>query len=123
MPKLLIVLFCLLALGFSTTIFTNRAYITGSTNTTWISYNNNVAIYQSVDLTSLGLTKVPAISTSLSCTGFCFLVTGTQSHYNLTKNGFSVYIRYVEPAVWGVLTPAIALQNSFVLNYIVYPQE
>jgi hypothetical protein len=112
--KMLLVLVCLMALATCQPFYTRPDFFVGN-STKWTAYLNG--IYTDVNTTSLGLKKIPAIATTLSCWGSCWAVTGATSLYNLTPNGFRVYLRFAYPT--DTLTVAYAT-NNFALNFFIF---
>jgi len=118
MTKIGIALFCLIVLVVSDPIYTSRAFVSGDA-ANWTQYSPN-GISQTIDYSALGLTKTPAISTSLTCVSGCWAVTGVTSYYNLGPTSFIVYLRF--PIEMGNLTVALATSYQFSLKYIIFPK-
>ena len=74
----------------------------------------------SVDISHCGLTKVTRIITWMTCTGFCWSANGSDKIYNLTNEGFRVYLNnYGAELKRGenILRAPFATNNEFELHY------
>jgi hypothetical protein len=67
--------------------------ITGTTKN-WILYGDKIGLTVYVDLSQYKLTKAPYVFTSLNGIGMHYVTTGATSIYELSANGFRVYIRW-----------------------------
>jgi hypothetical protein len=82
-------------------------------NTAWQPYTEG--IFVDVDTSSAGFTYTPIYITSLGGNGSHWATTGATSIYLPTRTGFRVYVRW---ANGGSLTPAVANQNGWHINWI-----
>ena len=53
-------------------------------------------IFDLVDISHCGLTKVSSVMTSITCKQQCWTTTGGDSIYNLTNDSFRVYLNQIE---------------------------
>ena len=88
-------------------------------NTAWQQYPGGEGIYLDVNTSSAGLTTTPIYITSLGGTSHHWWTTGATSIYAPTPTGFRVYVRY---STGGSLTPAIANQYGWHINWIAVPK-
>jgi len=124
MIKGLAALFCLLTLVVSDILYAAPRLFFSGESANWSQYTwgpTPNGIFQTIDLSSLNLTKTPGISTSLECMTSCWAATGVTSHYGVSPQGFSVYIRF--PSDSGDLTLSLAIESKFVLKYLIFPKE
>ena len=82
-------------------------------NTAWQPYTEG--IFVDVDTSSAQFASTPIYITSLGGNGGHWATTGATSIYLPTRTGFRVYVRW---ANGGSLTPAIANQNGWHINWI-----
>jgi hypothetical protein len=82
--------------------------------TAWQQYPGGEGVFVDVDA-SFGFRSTPIYITSLGGKLGHWGTTGATSIYNPTTTGFRVYVRY---ATGGPLTPAIANQNEWHINWI-----
>lgn len=122
LSKILLVLICLLGLAISQSSYTRRSFLAGTTSS-WTQFSVPNGIYTDVSFASLSLTKIPSITTAVSCISYCWSVTGVSSLYNVTTSSFRVYLRYPDGSAYGNLNVATAVANNFTLSYIVVPLE
>jgi hypothetical protein len=99
---------------------------TGSTpvgTTAWQQYSDGQSIFVDVDTSSGGFTTTPIYITSLGGFGSHWATTGATSIYAATPTGFRVYIRfeYTGPGSLPALTPAVANQYGWHINWIAVP--
>ena len=118
--KASVALFCLLTLVASDILYTSPRLFASGEAANWSQFFGN-GIFQRIDLSSLNLKKTPGISTSLECMTSCWAATGVTSHYGVSPQGFSVYIRF--PSDSGDLTLSLAIESKFVLKYLIFPKE
>jgi hypothetical protein len=91
--------------------------VSGSTpagNTAWQPYGGE-GIFVDVDTSSFGFQYTPIYITSLGGTASHWWTTGATSIYAPTPKGFRVFVRW---STGGPLTPAIANQNGWHINWI-----
>ena len=95
-------------------------------NTAWQPYSSspdNVfggeGVFVDVDTSSAGFTTTPIYITSLAGTSYHWATTGATSIYDPTPTGFRVYIRFPNG---GSLTPAVANQYGWHINWIAVPR-
>ena len=88
-------------------------------NTAWQQYPSGDGVFVNVDTSSAGFTTTPIYITSLGGRSDHWFTTGATSIYVPTATGFRVYVRY---ANGGSLTPAIANQNGWHINWIAVPR-
>jgi hypothetical protein len=88
-------------------------------NTAWQQYPDGEGVFVDVDTSSAGFTTTPIYITSLGGFTQHWGTTGATSIYQPTPTGFRVYIRW-----WsgGPLTPALANQNGWHINWIAVPE-
>ena len=88
-------------------------------NTAWQQYPDGEGVFVDVDTSSAGFTTTPIYITSLGGDTQHWGTTGATSIYVPTPTGFRVYVRW-----WagGPLTPALANQNRWHINWIAVPQ-
>ena len=88
-------------------------------NTAWQQYFDGEGIFLDVDTSSAGFTTTPIYITSLGGRSHHWETTGATSIYLPTPTGFRVYVRW-----WGggPLTPAIANQYGWHINWIAVPE-
>jgi hypothetical protein len=107
-------------------IFTNRRQDMGNTrigsgrttpgNTNWQPYNVGTGgIYIDVDTSAAGFSGIPVYVSSIGGTSNHWATTGGSAIYAATATGFRVYVRYADG---GAITPAIANQFSWHINWI-----
>jgi hypothetical protein len=92
--------------------------VSGSTptgKTAWQQYPGGEGVFVDIDTSSFGFDFTPIYITSLGGTLNSWGTTGATSIYNPTPKGFRVYVRY---ATGGSLTPAVANQNGWHINWI-----
>jgi len=92
--------------------------VSGSTpagNTAWQQYPGGEGVFVDVNTSSFGFQYTPIYITSLGAKLGSWGVIGATSIYNPTPTGFRVYVRY---ATGGSLTPAVANQNGWHINWI-----
>jgi hypothetical protein len=82
-------------------------------NTAWQPYTEG--IFVDVDTSSAQFTSTPVYITSLGGNGPHWATTGATSIYLPTPTGFRVYVRW---ANGGSLTPDVANQNGWHINWI-----
>lgn len=82
-------------------------------NTAWQQYPEG--IFVDVDTSSAGFKTTPIYITSLGGAGNHWRTTGATSIYLPTPTGFRVYVRW---AIGGPLTPAVANQYQWHINWI-----
>ncbi len=73
-----------------------QQFFSGRTNK-WIDYPESpqyTGIYVDVDISALKLKNIPLVFTTLTGTSTHWHTTGVTSVYNMTKDGFRVYLRY-----------------------------
>jgi len=88
-------------------------------NTDWQQYPDGEAVF--VDVANIRqFRNTPIYITSLGGTSAHWQTTGATSIYNPTPTGFRVYVRW---ANGGPLTPAIANQNGWHINWIATPSS
>jgi hypothetical protein len=73
----------------------NKRFVSGSSNK-WKVYNNGVGVYIDVDTRKYKFESTPKYFTSLTTNSVNADLTGINSIYNPTKNGFRVYIVRVD---------------------------
>ena len=80
----------------------------------WQNYSPDPnSIYVDVDYSHLGLEEAPFVTTFLTCgKGRCWTIKGVTSIYNLSKDGFRVYLQ--QNSHW---TPQDAHNFEFALHY------
>ena len=94
-------------------------------NTAWRQYFSATdvfggeGVFVDVDTSSAGFTNTPIYITSLGGTTHHWATTGATSIYHPTPTGFRVYIRFPNG---GSLTPAVANQMGWHINWIAVPQ-
>jgi hypothetical protein len=88
-------------------------------NTAWQQYPGGEGVFLDVDTSSAGFTTTPIYITSIGGTTHHWATTGATSIYTPTPTGFRVYVRY---STGGPLTPAIANQYGWHINWIAVPQ-
>jgi hypothetical protein len=88
-------------------------------NTAWQQYPGGEGVYVDVNTSSAGFTSTPIYITSLGGLGYHWETTGATAIYNATPTGFRVYVRFA-PA--RPLTPAIANQYQWHINWIAVPR-
>jgi hypothetical protein len=88
-------------------------------NTAWQQYPGGEGVFLDVDTSSAGFTTTPIYITSIGGTTHHWATTGATSIYIPTPTGFRVYVRY---STGGPLTPAIANQYGWHINWIAVPQ-
>jgi hypothetical protein len=88
-------------------------------NTAWQQYSTGDGVFVNVDTSSAGFTTTPIYITSLGGRSDHWLTIGATSIYVPTPTGFRVYVRW---ANGGSLTPAIANQNGWHINWIAVPR-
>jgi len=88
-------------------------------NTAWQQYPDGEGVFVDVDTSSAGFTTTPIYITSIGGTTHHWGTTGATSIYTPTPTGFRVYVRY---STGGSLTPAIANQYGWHINWIAVPQ-
>jgi hypothetical protein len=103
--------------------------VSGSTppgNTAWYQHSNQPdavfggqGIFVDVNTSSAGFTTTPIYITSIGGTSHHWAITGATSIYNPTPTGFRVYVRFPNG---DSLTPAIANQYGWHINWIAVPQ-
>jgi hypothetical protein len=88
-------------------------------NTAWQQYPDGEGVFVDVDTSSSGFTTTPIYITSLGGDTQHWGTTGATSIYTPTPTGFRVYVRW-----WGggPLTPALANQNRWHINWIAVPR-
>jgi hypothetical protein len=84
-------------------------------NTAWQQSPGGQGVFVDVDTSSVGFTSTPIYITSLGGTLNHSGATGATSIYSPTPTRFRVYVRY---ATGGSLTPAMANQNGWHINWI-----
>ena len=87
--------------------------------TAWQQYWDGQSIFVDVDTSSAQFASTPIYITSLGGNGGHWATTGATSIYLPTPTGFRVYVRW-----WGggPLTPAIANQYGWHINWIAVPE-
>jgi hypothetical protein len=90
-------------------------------NTAWQPYDNinGGGVFVDVDTSSAGFTTTPIYITSLGGIGVHWATTGATSIYDATPTGFRVYVRL---SSGGSLTPALANQYGWHINWIAVPR-
>jgi hypothetical protein len=88
-------------------------------NTAWQQYPDGEGVFVDVDTSHGGFTTTPIYITSLGGTSAHWHTTGATSIYLPTPRGFRVYVRW---ANGGPLTPAVANQNGWHINWIATPR-
>lgn len=88
-------------------------------NTAWQQYPGGEGIFLDVNTSSAGFTTTPIYITSLGGSSHHWWTTGATSIYFPTPTGFRVYVRY---STGGSLTPAIANQYGWHINWIAIPK-
>jgi len=88
-------------------------------NTAWQQYPGGEGIFLDVDTSSAGFTSTPIYITSIGGASHHWWTTGATSIYLPTPTGFRVYVRY---STGGPLTPDIANQYEWHINWIAVPQ-
>jgi hypothetical protein len=88
-------------------------------NTAWQQYPGGEGIYVDVDTSSDKFTTTPIYITSLGGKINHWWTTGATSIYDPTPTGFRVYVRY---STGGPLTPAMANQYGWHINWIAVPE-
>jgi hypothetical protein len=87
--------------------------------TAWQQYPGGEGVYVDVDTSSAGFTTTPIYITSIGGTTSHWWTTGATSIYFPTPTGFRVYVRW---ATGGSLTPAMANQYEWHINWIAVPK-
>jgi hypothetical protein len=95
-------------------------------NTAWQQHSSEPdtafggqGIFVDIDTSSAGFTTTPIYITSIGGTSHHWATTGATSIYTPTPTGFRVYVRFPDG---GSLTPAIANQYGWHINWIAVPQ-
>jgi hypothetical protein len=88
-------------------------------NTAWQPYGTE-GIFLDVDTSSAGFTITPIYITSIGGAAHHWRTTGATSIYFPTPTGFRVYVRY---STGGPLTPDIANQYGWHINWIAVPRK
>jgi hypothetical protein len=88
-------------------------------NTAWQQYPGGEGVYVDVDTSSAGFTTTPIYITSIGGTSSHWGTTGATSIYSPTPTGFRVYVRW---STGGSLTPDVANQYEWHINWIAVPQ-
>jgi hypothetical protein len=88
-------------------------------NTAWQQYPGGEGVFVDVDTSSAGFTSTPIYVTSIGGTSSHWWTTGATSIYFPTPTGFRVYVRW---ATGGSLTPELANQLGWHINWIAVPQ-
>jgi hypothetical protein len=88
-------------------------------NTAWQQYPDGEGVFVDVDTSSAGFTTTPIYITSLGGLSQHWGTTGATSIYQPTPTGFRVYVRW---SGGGPLTPALANQQEWHINWIAVPQ-
>jgi hypothetical protein len=88
-------------------------------NTAWQQYPGGEGVFVDVDTSSAGFTSTPIYITSLGGSSGHWWTTGATSIYTPTSTGFRVYVRW---ATGGSLTPAMANQLEWHINWIAFPK-
>jgi hypothetical protein len=88
-------------------------------NTAWQQYPTGEGVFVDVDTSSAGFTTTPIYITSIGGTSSHWATTGATSIYDPTPTGFRVFVRW---SSGGALTPAIANQYEWHINWIAVPQ-
>jgi hypothetical protein len=88
-------------------------------NTAWQQYPGGEGIFVDVDTSSAGFTSTPIYVTSIGGTSSHWWTTGATSIYSPTPTGFRVYVRW---STGGSLTPELANQLGWHINWIAVPQ-
>jgi len=88
-------------------------------NTAWQQYPDGEGVFVDVDTSSAGFTTTPIYITSIGGATAHWGTTGATSIYQPTPTGFRVYVRW-----WGggSLTPALANQYGWHINWIAVPK-
>jgi hypothetical protein len=95
--------------------------VRGSTpvgNTAWQLYNGGEGIFVDIDTSSAGFKTTPIYITSLGGNNGHWGTTGATSIYQATPQGFRVYVRW---SSGGELTPTVANQVGWHINWIAVP--
>jgi hypothetical protein len=87
-------------------------------NTAWQQYPTGEGVFVDVDTSSAGFKTTPIYITSIGGTSSHWATTGATSIYAPTPTGFRVYVRW---SSGGALTPAIANQYEWHINWIAVP--
>jgi hypothetical protein len=86
--------------------------------TAWQQYPGGEGIFVDIDTSSAKFTTTPMYITSLGGNTHHWWTTGATSIYFPTPTGFRVYVRY---STGGPLTPAIANEYGWHINWIAVP--
>jgi hypothetical protein len=103
-------------------IFQTAQVSSGSTpvgNTAWQQFPGGEGIFLNVDTRSAEFKTTPVYITSLGGNNHHWWTTGATSIYAPTSTGFTVYVRWVNG---GPLTPAMANEYGWHINWIAVPQ-
>jgi hypothetical protein len=88
-------------------------------NTAWQQYPGGEGVFVDVDTSSARFTTTPIYITSIGGATSHWATTGATSIYTPTPTGFRVYVRW---SSGGSLTPAIANEYGWHINWIAVPQ-
>ena len=93
---------------------TEHLFVTHGITDNWKKYTNK-GVYVDVDYSDIGLEQAPFdVHTFLTCKTGCWKLVGQSSIYNLSKNGFRVYLRSASNEK---ISPKLLKKWKVVLNW------